>query len=428
MERYKLGALLALQQRHPDKTDLCQSYVAWIQTQWEERLWTHEVQDSVRYQIAIALDLDVWAVEVASQIQVTAQPRMPLRGDVYNLAIRYRKDFETLQMQAAQLLPLYALLADETTVYSRTSDVEVTAWMKQLLVEQGIQPAMWRLLCRAGTEWIKEFLAFYDFRRDTTTGIATDILTITQAFGTQQLVPPALLHALMQLGGNPNELSIQYAQHLDDLFPLCARLGHLMAQADAKELALLQDRALDLFNWASDHLKELPGAYLRRATLRGLLRKVDLQIQCDALHHQGQRGWKTRYSLKLQTPGLDAVILDSPLAIWNEGQTMHHCAANLIKPCAKGELLMVSVRDPSKGRPLATVTIDMRGGRVAIHKMSGFANTLVSPDLRVIAQDCCHQLHVQRSRLREQLAAARLAASKVSACCEERESSQTTHQ
>jgi hypothetical protein len=79
---------------------------------------------------------------------------------------------------------------------------------------------------------------------------------------------------------------------------------------------------------------------------------------------------------------------------------MHHCAASLTEPCAQGKLLMVSVRDPRKGRPLATVTFDMRSQRVAAHKMSGFANTLVKPELRSIALECCRQLQQQRIHLK----------------------------
>ena len=402
MDRFTLGALRALQQSHPGKAALCQAYVAWVQTNLAKRLWTPEVQASVRYQIAIALDLDLWAVDVASQIQVTTQPKLPMRAYAYNLAVRYRKDFETLQKEAPQLIPLYALLAQETSIYNRPEHTEVTARMQHLLRRDGINPATWRLLCRVGSDWMKEFLAFYSFQSEAPAEVAIDILTLTQAFGTQQLVPAGMLHALLQLGGNPNAPGSGYTRRLDDLFPLCARLGHLLEKAGPDELALLQDRALAIFAWASDHLKEMPKGYLRRATLRGLLRKVDLQIKCDALRQQNQRGWDVPYQLVLKTPDLEAVILDSPLAIWSEGQAMHHCAANWITPCARGQCLMVSLRSPSKSRPVATLTFDMRGRQVVPHKMSGFANVLVNPEVREIAQDCCRQLQLQRLRIRRQ--------------------------
>jgi hypothetical protein len=99
---------------------------------------------------------------------------------------------------------------------------------------------------------------------------------------------------------------------------------------------------------------------------------------------------------------VDAVILDSPLAIWQEGQAMHHCADKWIGPCAKGDYLMVSLRHAEKsrtrGRPLATVTFDLRGDAVRLHKIAGFANTLASPEARDQAQECLRQLRLQWQR------------------------------
>jgi hypothetical protein len=400
MAGFELGALRAILQRLPGQATLCRAYVAWAQAKLAARLWTTEVQESVRYQVAIALDLDIWAIGVASQIQLTTQPKRPMRPHAYNHAITYRQGFETLQQEAPQLIALYALMAQE--IKNIAEPYQATEMMALLLKAHGIKPATWRLLCRVGTDWMKEFLAYYDFERDSPVGIATDLLTIVQAFGTDHLVPPWLLHAFIQLGGNPNAPSSNYTKRLGDMFPLCKRLGHLLAQADDATVALLKDRALAICAWASDHLANTPKGYVRRATLGGLLRRVDLQIKRDEFRQKHQRGWKSPYKLTLQNMDLEAVILDSPLAIWSEGQTMHHCAANLIQTCARGHCLMISLRSPVKSRPLATVTFDMRGLQITPHKMSGFANTLVSPEVRDIAQDCCRQLQLQRHRIRRQ--------------------------
>lgn len=400
MAGFELGALRAILQRHPGQVTLCRAYVAWAQAKFVARLWTIEVQDAVRYQVAIALDLDIWATEVASQIQLTTQLKLPMRSHAYNHAITYRQGFETLQQEAPQLIALYALMAQE--IDNIAEPYQATEMMALLLKAHGIKPATWRLLCRVGTDWMKEFLAYYDFERDSTVGIATDILTIVQAFGTEQLVPPWLLHAFIQLGGNPNAPKSGYTKRLGDMFPLCKRLGHLLAQGDDASVALLKDRALAICAWASDHLEHTPKDYVRRATLGGLLRRVDIQIKRDEFRQKHLRGWKTPYKLTLQTKDLKAVILDSPLAIWSEGQTMHHCAANLIQICARGHCLMISLRSPGKSRPLATVTFDMRGLQITQHKMSGFANSLVSPEVLDIAQDCCRQLQLQRHRIRRQ--------------------------
>jgi hypothetical protein len=400
MDRYKLGALRAIQQRHPGQVALCRAYVAWAQTELAARLWTSEVQERVRYQIAIALDLDMWAVALANQIQLTSLPKHPMRALGYNHAIRFRQGFETLQQEAPQLIALYALMAQE--IGDGAGSYQVTEMMPAVLKSYGVMPASWRLLCRAGTDWLKEFLAYYDFERDTPVGITADILVITQAFGTDQLVPPWLLHAFMQLGGNPNAPRSNYTKRLDDMFALCKRLGQLAAQADEASLAVLKARALEIWAWASDHFEHLPEGYARRATLQGLIRKVDEQQRVDALRRQGEKGWQVPYQLNLNAQEAQAVILDSPLAIWQEGKDMRHCADKFIRACGLGGLVMVSLRPPQGNRSLATVTFDVRKRQVALHKISGFANSLVGPEVLQMAHECQRQLQQQRNKMKLQ--------------------------
>jgi hypothetical protein len=401
MERFQLGASTALQRRHPGKATLCQAYVQWAQKQLTTSCWEPEDQERVRYQAAVALDLDPWVMKIAAQVQITSQPEPLLGVNLYNHVLTHRAGFEILLKEAPGLIALYALMVGE--VDSVTDCLEVTHVMRLILRLEGVQTGTWRLLCRVGTDWMREFLAYYDFERDYPCDIAVDIPRLAQAFGTQQLVPPWLLHALMQLGGNPDSPNTRYTKRLDDLFPLCKRLGHLIDQLDEKSLARLQEHAHALFNWASDHLGELPEAYLRRASLGGLIRRVELQAVQDGLALQGADSWHVPYHLRLKSTQVDAVILDSPLAIWQEGQAMRHCADNWIDPCAKGDYLMVSLRHQDKNRPLATVTFDLRGDTVRLHKIAGFANTLASPEARDFAQQCQRQLQVQRQQLHKQL-------------------------
>ena len=271
----------------------------------------------------------------------------------------------------------------------------MTAWMQQTLVAQGVQPALWRLLCQVGTGWMKEFQAYYRFGGSDNADVAIDLLKVAQAFGTQQLVPAWLLRAFIQLGGNPNAPSSTITPHVDDLFPLCKRLGHLLAQADAAALALLQERAQDIFCWSADHLVELSAAQVRRATLRGLIRRVDEQHQIEALRHQAQQGWNVPYQLDVKLPDVQAVILDSPLAIWQEGKNMRHCARNYIPLCQRGSLVMVALRHAHRSKSLATVTFSVKHPTVTLHKISGFANALVPAEVRQMAQVCQQQLQAQ---------------------------------
>ena len=400
MERYTLGASRALLQRHPGQEALCKSYLRWAQRRLASTCWDKKIQARVRYQIAVALDLDVQAPAVASQIQLSTLPKLPLRLDVYNHAISYREDYETLLREAPQLTPLYALLADELEFYDPQGIQQVTARMQNLLIRDGIKPATWRLLCREGTHWMKEFLAYYDFDRQTPDVAAVDLLRIVQAFGTGRLVPAWLLHAFIQLGGNPNAPTRDIFHRLFDMSSFCARLGHLLAQCDEASLAVFKDRAQDICNWATDHWQEMPKDYARRATLRGLIRKTDAQQRLDAMVFQGDKSWKVSYQLALKTHEVYAVILDSALAIWSEGRDMRHCAEKYIDPCKRGEYLMVSLRAPGRSRALATVAFDMRNQEVSQKKLSGFANTLVSAEVAELAQQCQDQLQAQHNRIR----------------------------
>jgi hypothetical protein len=402
LDRYKSHAINALQGRHPGQAKLCEAYGKWAAKRFAALCWSPEVQDRVRYQVAIGLDLDVWAVGIAQQIQMSSLPEPRLLVHLYNHVIRRRGHFETLQKDAPQLTTLYSLLAIE--VGDPNDAHQVTQLMRTYLRFYGVTPATWRLLCRVGTDWMKPFQAYYDFGNEVSNYIAHDLLRLTQAFGTERLVPAPLLHALMQLAGNPNDTRGDYSGRLNDLFSLCKRLGHLISTLDEDGMALLQDRAHDLFNWASAHLRHLPEGYLRHASLRGLLHRVDRQNQEDAMRQQAAAGWKSPYQLALQTDGVTAVVLDSPLAIWQEGQQMRHCADKWIGPCAVGQCVMVSLRRADKHRPIATVTFDVRRSQVKLHKIAGFANTLASPEIHDWAQQCRRQLQAQRRLMRQQAA------------------------
>ena len=399
MGRYTLGASRALLQRHPGQEALCKSYLRWAQRRLASTCWDKKIQARVRYQIAVALDLEVPALAVAAQIQLSTQPKQPLRLDVYNHAIRYREDFETLTREATQLMPLYALLADELEFYDPLGRQQITARMQNLLIRNEIKPAMWRLLCREGTHWMKEFLAYYDFDRQAPDVATFDLLRIVQAFGTGRLVPAWLLHAFIQLGGNPNAPTRDISHRLGDMFSFCARLGHLLAQCDEASLAVFKDRAQDICGWASDHWEEIPKDYVCRATLRGLIRKTDAQRRLDAIRLEGSEGFEVPYQLALKTPDVQVVILNSPLAIWTEGRDMRHCAESYIGACKRGECLMVSLRSPGRTRALATVAFDIRNRKVSQKKLSGFANTLVSAEVLQVAKQCQRQLQAQHNRI-----------------------------
>jgi hypothetical protein len=410
MGQYKLGALDALVRRNPGKATLCKAYVHWAHAQLIKSCWDKQTQDRVRYSVAVELDLDMPSVAIASQVQLTTQPMLPLRVSAYNHAIRHRVGYQQLRKEAPQLITLYSLMADKLAWCSFDPAVkETTARIQHYFRKRDVMPVTWRMFCHEGTDWMKEFLAFYDFNRKESCDIALDLLDVVFAFGRERLPPMSLLRAFIQIGGNPNKPQTSYANRLRDLNPLCARLGHLAALAhqtkDEATLALLDERALDIFNWASSHFEKLPAGYARRATLLGILRKVDAHNLHEEMRLKGKKPWPIHYRLYLKSNDVQVVILNSPLAVWEEGRDMRHCAGTYIKPCELGDWLMVSLRRKGKCHALATVAFEMRRDKVSQAVISGFANSLVAPEVHLMAKECMAQLQKQHPLVQMALAA-----------------------
>lgn len=395
MKCFKAVALRCLQRQYPGQAALCKAYVAWAHRKLVLLCWGQETRSEVRQRIATSLAFDAQLLESAGQIQLTRKVRRPVRLDAYNHVVWHQQGYRTLLKEAPQLIPLYALLADELDV-DPDAKGEVTARIKTFLIERGVRPATWRLLCRGGTQWMTECLAYYDFHRQTHGRIALDLLVIAEAFGSTAPLFTWLLHALLQLGGNPNAPHANFSERLGDLFPLCARLGHLVAKADDVTLALLQDNAYAIFNWASDHLVNVSANTLRRASAVWLVNQVRAQEQLEALQRGSAQPWEVPYQIDLGRSDVSAVVLDSALAVWQEGQLMRHCADNYVPRCASGRLLMVSLRSEQQTRPLATVAFNMSDETVKQQCISGFANRLVNPEIHSLAAICRRQLRAQQ--------------------------------
>lgn len=398
LKGYCEGAFRRLVARHPGQAGLCQDYVAWAARAFSELCWTPEVQLQVRSQIKEALALDAKVLDMASQIQLSARPRLPLRLEQVNHVLAHQAAYLKLAQEAPQFIALYALLADVVNLR-----FEPTCAMKVCLREHELGAAVWRLLGRIGTQWINEFLPFYDLRRQPLHACAIEIVKLAAAFGTQAMPPKESLYALMQLCGNPNAPGAYYVEGLDDQFALCKRLGVLAARADAATLSLLRDQSPAIFQWGSSYAKQVRDADMRRITLKGLLRKVQAQAQLDQKRYASGPAWSVPYRLELDDPHIKPVILDSSLAVWQEGQLMHHCADNYVPQCERGELVMVSLRDASQSRPLATVSFSITSRQVKIHKFSGFANQCISERAHHLIEQCLRQLERQHPRLRQSL-------------------------
>ncbi len=292
--------------------------------------------------------------------------------------------------ETPQLLTLYRLL--ESVLPTEGERTEV---MRRHLWEQGVRPAMWRLLHKVGTDWMTEVRPFYLRGRQRHAQVAIDILRVAQAFGTHSLVPLWLLKAFLSLYGNPNRPRARYDPKLDDLYGLAVRLG-IWAQSSTWG-PVLQEHVHALLNWADREWCAHHPCNRSRVTLGGLLRVVREHEERDQMLRQAESTWTLPPGLQLdcQLPGYRAVLIDSPLLLWEEGRTMRHCADRFHHQCCKGTYFVVSIRPIDGGRPLATVGIrrDIFGAK--FDQVTGVANAPVSLKVRREAVRLAAQLRRQ---------------------------------
>jgi hypothetical protein len=284
---------------------------------------------------------------------------------------------QRLIAETPQLVTLYRLLEPALPTMGERAEV-----MRQHLRDRGVRPAMWRLLHRVGTSWMSDIRPFYLGGRRPQARAAVDMLLVAQSFGTQSLVPTWLLNAFLSTYGNPNRPRACYDPHLDDLYDLAARMGQ-WARSPAL-VSVLQANVQALLNWADREWCVGPYRSGARVTLGGVLRLVKAHEEREQRARQSASPWKLAGGLRLETllPGHEAVLIDNPLQLWEEGQVMRHCADRFQHECAKGDYYVVSIRPVGGGRPLATVGLRYNGRLVVFDQVTGFANAPVTPKVR----------------------------------------------
>lgn len=97
--------------------------------------------------------------------------------------------------------------------------------------------------------------------------------------------------------------------------------------------------------------------------------------------------------LNCRLEGIKPVAIQNALELWEEGNTMRHCAYELLPKCAAGSYIVVSLRPVSGGRPLATVGIRRMSDVVMFHQVTGFANQAVRRDVHAEARRLAGELH-----------------------------------
>jgi len=310
--------------------------------------------------------------------------------------VLHRSRVERLKREAPQLALLHSLLYQDLSLA-----LDPTRAMAEFLEQHGIGRGVWRLLVQRGSEWMRPFLGFYRNPFGEGPAVAVDLLSFVQMFGTQEILPRPILHTLMAVGGNPNRLrkSPTYAKEYEEIEDMVERVGHLFFDGGPADKIQLLDMCGAIFSWGFDHWAARSERSRRTIRLPGLLREAKAHLRRKELAHRDREPWATPWTLTSCDALFEIQILGNALALWHEAQTMRHCTDNYIERCARGEYLIVAIRpvDSADGqtRGRATAGFVQTTNGFVLHTMSGFANSKVTPQAVVIANDCLRQLNGQ---------------------------------
>lgn len=287
--------------------------------------------------------------------------------------------------ETPQLLPLYKLLKDALPQEGERAEV-----MRHLLLRGGVRPSMWRLLHRAGCDWMTPMLPFYRRRPHWRADAGLDLLLLAQSFGTESLVPGWLLQALMSQCANPNRPSSNYHVKLNDLDELNVRLGRWVQNKQL--VALVQEHAQFILQWANTQWRK--GS---RLTLQSLLRVAAEHETRERARAMISEPWRLPVELLLncRLAGHEAVVIRNALELWEEGHAMRHCAYEHLSDCAAGNYVVASLRPVAGGRPLATVGMRRVSYLAMFHQVTGFANQVVNRDVQAEARRLAGELHMR---------------------------------
>ena len=367
-----------LSAQHPQRALDVRHYTDWLMQHMLDHHWHDAQAERVRAKVRRALALHSLALTHCRTIIAAGRPRTARIADYNRALLRLHEDARLLA-EAPQLLGLYSLIEQDLP-----QSGERPAAMRAYLMDNGIRPVTWRLLHQQGTDWMQDFMRYFD---DSVGGPqrAINLVHLLQVLGLKHALHLPLMHSLMALRDNPNS-PVRTAEIWDEtstLGRLLRRLGLLYEQGATSDRNLMCDKLYHLVHWA--HAQQPHADWLARCTLSGLLRHVvqDLKLAQATLVH-GQR-WRVPVRITWPDEKYELLFLESALDIWKEGQAMQHCAANYIEACAQGQELMASIRPRAGGKALATLSFELADEQVRMVRISGFANTQASAELLVMA-------------------------------------------
>jgi hypothetical protein len=346
---------------------------------------------AMRRMVADALALDVDVLRVARRLMEELPDLGGVTVENYNQVMRHPMEFRLLERELPQAIPLYAALRGDHDF----PDVEQPAQaLKQHLHRLGFGASHWRRIARAST---RLFLPVRDFYEGRGRDAMLDYLDILGTLKLQGEPPRWLVWEIFTQFANPDR---RFPEHVGEVIPHARPWAHAL-----RVLGLLDDpkshredlgRVLTWLRGEHAALDKLR----RRAGWGWLVREAGRSAE---RRHQAARCANTNWFVPFEEEVCGGYLMraiSTPLALWEEGHAMRHCAGDYPNRCADGVVLMVSVRRQGQpDRRVATVMLEPSGGSWRAAQVRGPANRDPERGVAEAVQQLISRLDARRPKI-----------------------------
>lgn len=349
-------------------------YVEWAVTAMRDRLvrdgdW-RELDDG----IAEDLGLEPYYVAIARVIPVgPVTPAASLAA--YNHVVLHAAEYEQLVDDNDSLIPLYAACREAQDFPATGEPLER---LRGFLSAKGLSSALWRRIAAPGRGGHYVSPAFVD--PEFPLASALDVLAIVDALGPEHDPPVWLTEALFAHGIGP------YGEVTGDptgaRWAAARRIAVLHQRADPGQREAMREMIGLVIAWITGDDRIPSVATIRSAGWHWFARRA-------RIHRERQETASIRSPVpfeRLEIDGHVVIALANGLALWDEGDQMRHCAHRYAPECARGALLICSVRSRGDPRSRWTAAFERLPQGWRLDKLAGRMNAAPSPAAQRIAE------------------------------------------
>jgi len=295
----------------------------------------------------------------------------------YNLVMRHRAAFASLDRDAPKLIPLFGVFCERKGFPDAG---EPLTRLKTFLRSHGISDRTWRQVVQGDARLMTQVKAFYDGNLAEAT---LDYLRCLECVDAPPTRRNWLVREFLSQWGHAGLRRKAYTVYFVGARVPYRHIARALLREYGPVAAPSREMLAELslvLRWERDSAAvPAPDKLQRRAGWPWLLRRAT-----DWHEQQAQRlqlnpaRWAVPFD-RLPWHDLEVVALADELALWEEAHAMQHCANSLADGCRKGEHLILSVR--RGGRRLCTLGLNRLNGAWVHWQAVGRANAELAPGL-----------------------------------------------